>query len=244
MQCACKIIKVSQRLCIVYTRTMLYLLLFVLQVAFLFFLSQQLSRLLSVFFLSITRSQKVTISLLSFLFLPGVIMHELAHWLVAEVLFVQTGEIEFLPQIQGDVVKLGSVAIAKTDPVRRLLIGIAPLFCGLSLLVILFFIFKPSITWPVSFITIAYGVILFEIGNTMFSSKRDLEGMVGFIVATLIIGIILFLGLRIQLPLSYFFQFVAFFQPALVMVTKLLIFVVLIDSILVGGLYLLLRKKY
>ena len=68
-------------------------------------------------------------------------MHELSHLLTAGVLFVRTGEIEFLPKMEGDQVKLGSVAIEKTDPVRRAIIGFASVFVGLStILGIIYFV--------------------------------------------------------------------------------------------------------
>lgn len=146
----------------------------------------------------ITKSQKSAIWILSILFLPGVIIHELAHLFTAGILFVPTGEIEFLPQIREGSVKLGSVSIAKTDIIRRFLIGVAPIIVGLSLLLAVFIYFAPF-ALPFSWKTIVFLYVLFEIGNTMFSSKKDLEGAL-ILVILLLLLIVLGLVLKVQIP--------------------------------------------
>src|SRR5438105_14179391 len=100
----------------------------------LFLLSRVLTRLLSVFFHRITRSQTITIYLIALLFFPGTLIHELAHFFMARLLFVPVANMEFIPKLNGSTVKLGSVSIARTDPIRRLLIGMAPFFIGTSIL--------------------------------------------------------------------------------------------------------------
>jgi len=68
-------------------------------------------------------------------FLPGTLVHELSHWLVAKLLVVPTGRIVLWPQTKGDgSVWLGAIQVARTDPLRSSLIGLAPLVSG-SLLV-------------------------------------------------------------------------------------------------------------
>jgi hypothetical protein len=68
-------------------------------------------------------------------FLPGTLVHELSHWLAAKLLVVPTGRIALWPQSKGDgSVWLGSIQVARTDPLRSSLIGLAPLVSG-SLLV-------------------------------------------------------------------------------------------------------------
>jgi hypothetical protein len=69
------------------------------------------------------------------IFLPGTLVHELSHWLVAKLLVVPTGRIAIWPQSKGDgSVWLGAIEVARTDPLRSSLIGLAPLVSG-SLLV-------------------------------------------------------------------------------------------------------------
>lgn len=172
---------------------------FCLILIILFFLSQHLTRSLSQLFLRVFRSQSVTIYLLSFLFLPGVTLHELSHLLVASILFVPTGEVEFLPEVRGSEVKMGSVAIGKTDPLRRFLIGVAPLLGGLGIILLVTSYFTHPVFWQGALLLF----IIFEIANTMFSSKKDMEGALGFLGAGVVL-VILLQVFRIPLVQSLF----------------------------------------
>lgn len=156
---------------------MLVLLVFFLEIGMLFFLSRALTEILSSVLLRISRSQTTTIQLLSFLFLPGVIIHELSHLLVAGVLFVPVGEIEFFPKVTEGGVKLGSVAIGKTDPLRRAAVGLAPILVGIMLLLgfASFYFSYAYETFSLPTLLLFYGS--FQIGNTMFSSAKDIEGL-------------------------------------------------------------------
>ena len=64
------------------------------------------------------------------LFLPGVLVHELSHWIVARLLGVRTGRLEIWPRRQKGVLWLGSVQVGHADPLRSSLIGLAPLVTG------------------------------------------------------------------------------------------------------------------
>ncbi len=178
---------------------MVYLFIFFIELFSLFFCSQALIKSISYIAYRISHSQTVTIHLLAGLFLPGTIIHELAHALVAGALLVPVGKIEFLPEIQGDRVKLGSAQIAHSDPFRRALIGFAPVIVGTLLLLGSLFYFVSMFskgTLPFwSIFVLLY--IIFEITNTMFSSRKDLEGSLEVIVIVAGIFIALyFLGIR------------------------------------------------
>ena len=65
------------------------------------------------------------------LLLPGILIHELSHWLAARLLGVQTGKITLWPsRRRGNQMRMGSVRVARTDPLRASLIGVAPLISG------------------------------------------------------------------------------------------------------------------
>lgn len=154
----------------------------------LFLLSRHMTRLFSRLFMKLFRSQHVTIYLLSFIFLPGVVLHELSHLLLANLLFVRTGEVEFFPEIHESEVKMGSVAIARTDPLRRFLIGVAPVIGGLGvLLAASSFLLDTMLSWK----SVVLFYVVFQIANTMFSSSKDMEGAIGFLVGVGSIGAIL-----------------------------------------------------
>ena len=72
------------------------------------------------------------------LLLPGILIHELSHWLAAKLLGVRTGKISLWPsKARGNQMRLGSVRVARTDPFRSSLIGVAPLVSGcLAILII------------------------------------------------------------------------------------------------------------
>lgn len=180
-------------------------LLFVVQIFLLFFLSQELTKTLSRLFYALFRSQKIVIHILSFLFLPGVVVHELSHLLVANIFLVPTGEVEFLPEVHENEVKMGSVAIGKTDPLRRFCIGAAPLVVGLGIVFIVFWYFYPiKVFFSLSTLLLFY--IIFQLSNTMFSSRKDMEGALGLLAALLVLGMIFFL-LGGKIPEAIFLLF-------------------------------------
>ncbi len=185
---------------------MLFVGLFFLFLILLFISSYLLTQSLSTLFYRITRSERWTITILALLFFPGVLIHELAHFLMATILFVPTGEIEFIPQIMEDRVKLGSVQIGQTDPFRRAIIGIAPVIVGASVLIGVLYYFTTStfaFTTPLDILKVL-GIlyIVFEISNTMFSSKRDVEGTLELLVAIVVIGGVLYFA-GVRLPESF-----------------------------------------
>ena len=98
-------------------------------------------------------------------------------------------------KLDGQSVKLGSVSIARTDPFRRLLIGLAPFLVGTIIIIFLLFLTEKNGLWqtPLAIILILYA--LFEVGNTMFSSKKDLEGALFMGVFLIIVcGVLYLLG--------------------------------------------------
>ncbi len=205
--------------------------LFVFELFLLYLLSQNITVLFSSFFYRLTRNKNFTAYLLAFIFLPGTFLHEFAHWLVARLLFVSTGQISLLPKLNGNSLRLGSVSVEKTDPFRRLMIGIAPVLIGVGIiLTTLFYAFKADLFNNYWYILLL-GYIAFEIGNTMFSSKKDMEGALGLLLFALFAGAICYLfGLRIPISSieAYFSQsfVLAIFQQGSIY----LLFPIIIDT--------------
>ena len=167
-----------------------FLLIFILQVFVLFLLSKSLLRKLSKLFYKITHSKKLTVYLLAILFLPGTAVHELSHWAVATALFVPTGKITLWPEIEEDGIKMGSVQIAKVDILRRLLVGIAPFVVGTAVLLVLLLYIASGAGDNLVIIAISV-YVMFTVGNTMFSSKKDLQGAWLVVLASVILAILL-----------------------------------------------------
>ncbi len=62
---------------------------------------------------------------------PGILLHEVSHWLFAKAVGVRTGKVSLWPQRQkSGRVRLGSVELVRSDPFRSSLIGLAPLITG------------------------------------------------------------------------------------------------------------------
>jgi hypothetical protein len=94
-------------------------------------LQPRLHRELQALFLLLTRRADVSMILFALLFLPGVLLHELSHYLMAKLLFVPTGRFSILPRdLRNGTLQLGYVETAKTGLLREFLIGIAPLLAG------------------------------------------------------------------------------------------------------------------
>jgi hypothetical protein len=103
----------------------------ILTVALLAWLQLRLHQEVQLFFLLITRNPKLAILFFSLVFLPGVFLHELSHFLSAKLLRVRTGRFSIFPKdLEDGRLQLGFVEIAETDPVRESLIGAAPLLAG------------------------------------------------------------------------------------------------------------------
>lgn len=64
--------------------------------------------------------------------LPGVVVHELSHWLTAKALGVRVTGFSIGPVRKGKSrkVSLGSIRVGQVDPIRASLIGVAPLVGG------------------------------------------------------------------------------------------------------------------
>lgn len=159
----------------------------------------------------LTGSKKIAAILYFLMFFPGIIIHELSHYLVASVLLVPTGDIELLPRFEDNVrTKMGSVAVAKSDFVRSSLIGAAPIFIGSLLLYGIIYGYLKTVlqlndfsqylphiinnlnvlSKPLTWILIYF---LLTISNTMYSSKEDRRSwpaLIGFIFIAIILIIV------------------------------------------------------
>lgn len=157
----------------------------------------------------------------SLIFLPGVIIHEMSHFLTAAILGVRTGSISFFPEeiSRDNQQRLGSVQIASTGLIRSSLIGVAPLVFGsLIIIAIAHFQFpqifqslllkdqilsqlllqgKIVLSKPLNFLFV---YIIFCISNTMFISPSDRKSLPAlFVLFGLLAILAIFLGLAPQI---------------------------------------------
>lgn len=155
------------------------LILLLLELGVLFVLSQRLTQTVFSALLKGSGSHRWALILTTLLLFPGTVIHELAHLFVAEVLGVRTGKLTLVPEYLEETpgqVRSGSVAIAKTDPIRRSLIGLSPIFVGLAALTGISYYFQQWNHETITTVVLFY--LLFAISNTMFSSREDMKGVI------------------------------------------------------------------
>lgn len=154
---------------------------------------------------------------------PGVLLHEVSHWVMASLLGVRTGSFSLLPRRQADgSILLGYVEYYKgktLDPIRESLVGGAPLLAGTA--VILFIGFRVfGVTdlgaairsGDIDVLSTALGQVfgvnyiflwlylIFAVSNAMMPSPADRRAWPAFILTMIILAAaLILLGLSDQI---------------------------------------------
>jgi hypothetical protein len=164
---------------------MIFFILLFFQTIALFFVSRHSTNQLFQFLRIFIKNEKWVFAIVSFLYLPGTILHEMAHFFAAMALFLKVKDINIFPEFKKDYIKLGSVLYEKKDFVRSFLVGIAPFFAGIFFFYYLS-IFKlfPSVNLLQNLL---FSYLIFAVSSTMFSSKQDLIDFI-FIIPFVIFG--------------------------------------------------------
>lgn len=146
---------------------------------------------------------------------PGVLLHEISHWLTAGLVGVRTGGFSVWPREYEDGVQLGYVEYyrdGKLGPIRESLIGGAPLIYGTVAVVLIGnHIFDlPTVTTLIQTASIdtlfeairqlftandalLWLYLLFAISNAMLPSPSDRRAWPGFLLILLIVVALLYL---------------------------------------------------
>jgi len=73
----------------------------------------------------------ITMGIFSFIFFPGVLLHEFSHFVVAKLLGVRAHGFSVIPKMMPEgYLRMGYVSVDQSDIVRDSLIGLAPLVFG------------------------------------------------------------------------------------------------------------------
>lgn len=95
------------------------------------FLQRRLHREIQAVFLILTRHPGITIGVFALIFIPGVFLHELSHFVMAKILGVRTGRFSLIPSPMPDGrLQMGYVETERSDIVRDALVGAAPILFG------------------------------------------------------------------------------------------------------------------
>ena len=217
-------------------------------ISFIYIVSQYNIKLISRLIYAYRSTKSSVLRLLALIFFVGTFIHELAHLLTAEALLVRTEDLNLIPEIKGEKsFKLGGVKIEKTDPLRRILIGVAPVFIGLIIIWIAsgLLVSVGSNWWYI----LLYVFLLFQIGHTMFSSRQDLQGaLIGIFLFILLFILGYFLNDIIVLPLfvqarAAINQFWLDYLPVLVNGLTNTLIIILIFTVILFILALFKRKS-
>jgi len=189
----------------------------------LFFLNRWLSRHIQGVGLLVTGRPNVAIILYFLIMLPGIIAHELSHWLMAKLLGLKTGKVSLGPsKASAGKIRLGSVRVAQADPLRESLVGLAPLLVGAGLILLigaLFFDLRTLVQAFVlrdarHFLALLAGSVrvpdfwiwlylIFAISNAMMPSESDRRAWLPLGLFLVAVAIVLFLvGWVPQVPAS------------------------------------------
>ncbi len=165
--------------------------LFIVQLFTVYWLSRKSIRQIFILLHKLIPHKPTIFMIIAFIFLPGTILHELSHFLMAIVLLLKVRAIHIFPEWSNTYLKLGSVLYEKKDVIRSIIVGIAPLIVGLL------FFWWMSVVGVLSIEGIGLKAIviylIFVISSTMFSSKQDLVDAVYVLPILVIVGILFYI---------------------------------------------------
>lgn len=227
---------------------------FVLSLAALVWLSRQISIHIQIPVYYATKSNDAPTLALFLVFLPGVFIHEGAHWVTARLLGLRTGKFRVWPRRYGKTIGLGSVSVQTGGPVLDSIVGIAPLLVGTTLLALIsHYVFDAGQMtsalaegdWRRAMEAfwqalggqdgVLWAYLLFTIANSMMPSASDRQPLKPVVLyAAAIVAFYALLGL----PLSPLAQLVDRSLPLLEYLTSAFVFTIVLNSAVLAALFL------
>lgn len=188
---------------------MMYFIALLVLLCLLYFITARVKQYIYLLVYRATKHKTTAMAGITALLYPGTVIHELSHLIVALILFVPVKHLELYPQIEDGQIRAGSVTTTQCDIVRRTLIGIAPLFVGITTLYLLTTMLLPgtqdhsffqnisNFKFQISNLGILY--LIFSVSASMFSSKKDLESftIVGPLLL-LVVTLLYFTGFQFE----------------------------------------------
>ena len=117
---------------------------FAATVAALLVLSRWIGRQVQIVVLRLTGSEGAAQMAYYLLLLPGIVLHELSHALMAKLVGLKVGALSLGPRRSGrNTIELGSVTVSRGGAIRESLVGLAPFLAGsAALLAIGYLVFE------------------------------------------------------------------------------------------------------
>ena len=224
---------------------------FLLLLLTLAWLSRQISLIIQLLIYQLTRSQDAPTVAIFLVFLPGVIIHEAAHWSVARLLGLKTGKFRVWPKRQGRHIGLGSVSVQSKGAFTDSLVGLAPLVIGTVVVTLVggrifgaydvteslaagrylgaLIAFRHALGQPDGAL---WAYLLFAVANAMMPSAADREPAKPILLySVLAVTLYILLGL----PLTPVASFMVWLTPALQTLISALLFTVILDMAALDG---------
>lgn len=134
----------------------------------------------------------------SLFFLPGTLIHELSHFLVASFTGARTGKVEIFPDFLEDgddngTVTLGYVQTQKLNFIQGFLVGVAPFVSGLLILVYLSSLIPLSYLSQNSWLLTFQIYLFFVVANSFFLSWSDVRQTLPLIIISLTTLVVIWL---------------------------------------------------
>jgi len=208
-------------------------------------LSRQISLRIQTITTYLTHSPDMAMVTVFLLFLPGIVAHELSHWVVAKLLGLKPSRFRVWPQRQGSHIGLGSVSIRSGGIGLDSLVGLAPLITGTLLVALIGYqVFESNQLlavlaqgqWPriaAVFLQaigahdgVLWAYLVFAIANSMMPSRSDRQPVLPLLLYLAFVALIYFV---IGLPGDIFARFLSWMAPGLQIVTGALVFTILLD---------------
>lgn len=212
-------------------------------------LSRILSRYLQFTVYFLTGSEDMAMVIYFLIFLPGIFVHESAHWLMARLLGRRTGKFRVWPERRGGYIGLGSVQVSSGGVVIDNLVGMAPLIAGTLLIAVI----GVSIFDTVSLVDalqrgrigvvlgsvldaletsdgVLWTYLLFSLANVMMPSASDRHQLAPLLLYMVLAAV---LYLILDLPLDWLAAGLENLVIPVEVITSALIFVIGLDMIAV-----------
>jgi hypothetical protein len=170
-------------------------------------LSRWINRQVQIIGLSVSGDMNVAIMIYYLLMFPGIVLHELSHYLMARLLGMQVGSFALGPKKRRNAIELGSVTVSSGGTLRDSLVGLAPFLTGTAvLLLVSYYVFDVAAlgeawrttgwagvwdslggVWRVADFWL-WAYVIFVVSNSMTPSPSDRQP---WVVAGLYLGIAL-----------------------------------------------------
>jgi membrane-associated protease RseP (regulator of RpoE activity) len=180
---------------------------FALTLALMLLLSRWINRQVQILGLRVSGNSDVAIMAYYLLMFPGIVLHELSHFLAARLLGMQVGAFTLGPKKRRNAIELGSVTVSSGGSVRDSLVGLAPFITGTAVLLLISYLvfdvgalgqawvqggWKAALRevgnfWRVPDVWL-WAYVIFVVSNSMTPSPSDRQP---WVVAGLYLGIAL-----------------------------------------------------